>query len=209
MAFWLRVFTALALLAVSAVIPTRASIIQFSGTLAADQVVAGSTSTATGFALVSIDTTLFTITTDLSWSGLSGPADRAHLHSGPEGQPTDGIFFHEVLGLFDDSPTRTVACPWDTGSFTNCVPSTGFVEDVLQLDATDGYGFADFASLVAAFFQDGVFIDMHTELFPDGEIRTQLLPVSVPEPSILSLLLCPLLLVSGSRWRKFSNLSKA
>jgi len=44
-------------------------------------------------------------------------------------------------------------------------------EDVLQLSATDGYGFPDFASHVAALFSDGIHIDMHAQLFPEGEIR--------------------------------------
>jgi hypothetical protein len=45
-----------------------------SGNLDAAQVVdgGGSTSTATGFATVTIDTTLFTITTDLSWTRVDG-----------------------------------------------------------------------------------------------------------------------------------------
>ena len=78
----------------------------------ADQVVpsGGSTSTATGFATVLVDTSLFTITTNLSFQGLTGPADRAHLHDAPEGTPTDFSFEHEVLGLDDTSPARTVPC---------------------------------------------------------------------------------------------------
>jgi hypothetical protein len=199
MAIFLRFF-ALALLGFCTLSSAQASIIQFSGALSADQVVAGggSTSTASGFGLVTIDTTLFTITTDLSWSGLSGPADRAHLHNAAEGQVTDFTFEHELLGLDDNAPDRTVVCPF-SGTYVNCVPESGFTEDVLQLSATDGYGFPDFASLVAAFFADGIYIDMHTELFPEGEIRGQLFAVSVPEPSTLSLLVGVVLLICQAR----------
>jgi hypothetical protein len=210
MAISIRSFAALALWAAFALSPAQASILLFSGTLYAGQVVGGggSTSTATGSGLVAIDTTLFTITTDLSWSGLSGPTDRAHLHNAAAGQVTDQTFEHEVLGLDDSAPARTVVCPWDDGIYIKCVPATGSAEDVLQLSATDGYGFADFASLVAAFFQDGIYLDIHTQLFPDGEIRGQLFSFSVPEPSMLSLLACLALLAVGVWRRRWSVSSR-
>ena len=180
--------------------PAQADTITLSGSLDASQVVdgGGSTSTATGFAAVTIDTTLFTVTTDLSWTGLSGPTDRAHLHDAPEGQsrftPPYGLFFHEVLDDTTVPLSDQVACGFAGGGFlTNCAPSSGFVENVLQLSATNGYGYPDFASLVAAFERNGVYIDMHTQLYPEGEIRGQLLVPSVPEPASLAMLSAGLL----------------
>jgi hypothetical protein len=169
--------------------PVRANLLQFQASLDAAQVVAGSTSTATGSATVTIDTTLFTITTDLSWSGLSGPTDRAHLHNGPLGVSTNEQFFHDVLGEIGvDSPYRTVSCPWAaTNGFTSCAPTSGSLEDVLQLMGPgDGYGFPDFNTLVNAFENSGIYIDMHTQLYPEGEIRGQLSPVvaAVPGPIV-------------------------
>ena len=173
--------------------PAHASIDLFSANLDAGQVVAGggSTSTATGFAAVAIDTTLFTITSDLTWSGLSGPADRAHLHNGAAGQVTNLIFEHEILGL----DPRTEPCgSWNGSLFTNCAPATGSTHDVLQLSATDGYGFPNFNSLVTEFLQGNIYLDIHTQLYPKGEIRGQLSEVAVPEPSTISLLFCACLL---------------
>ena len=184
--------------------PALADTITLSGNLNASQVVdgGGSTSTATGFATVTIDTTLFTITTDLSWSGLSGPADRSHLHDAPAGQsrltPPNDNFFHEVLDDTSVPVSDQVTCGFTNGGLmTNCAPTTGTAHNVLQLSAGDGYaisavppatGFPDFASLVDAFVLDGVYIDMHTELYPEGEIRGQLLATSVPEPASLAML---------------------
>ena len=199
----LRSLSAIAVLAICASAPSRAAVIVFDGNLVADEVVptGGSTSTATGFATVTVDTSLFTITTDLSFEGLTGPADRAHLHNGPEGQRTDFTFEHEVLGLDDTSPARTIPCPWSTGGYANCVAATATIHDVLQLSAGDGYGFADFNSLLDAFEQDGVFIDVHTQMFPGGEIRGQLMP-SVPEPSTLALLCLGVLVLGIARRRR-------
>jgi len=201
-------FIAAAALGIIAGAPARADVIILSGILDAAQVIdgGGSTSTATGFATVAIDTTLFTITTDLSWTGLSGPADRSHLHDAPVGEsrftPPNNNFFHEVLD--DDSVPldMQVDCGDDFqggGFLTFCAPTDGDAHNVLQLSADDGYaisaengvGFADFAALTAAFVRDGVYIDMHTELYPEGEIRGQLLaatPSAVPEPATFTLL---------------------
>jgi hypothetical protein len=181
----------------------QATIILLSGNLDAAQVVdgGGSASTATGFATVMIDTTLFTITADLSWTGLTGPADRAHMHDAPAGQsrsvPPNDNFFHELLDDTSVPLADQVPCGFASGgSMTDCAPTTGTAHNVLQLSAGDGYaisamppgtGFPDFATLTAAFVRDGVYIDMHTELYPEGEIRGQLL-AAVPEPTTLALL---------------------
>ncbi|MCU1243708.1 MAG: hypothetical protein JWO71_4434 [Candidatus Acidoferrum typicum] len=171
------------------------TIITLSGNLNASQVVdgGGSTSTATGFGTVTIDATLFTITTDLSWTGLSGPADRAHLHDAPAGQsrftPPNNNFFHELLDDTSVPLSSQVACGFSGGGLmTNCAPATGTAHNVLQLSAGDGYGFPDFASLVSAFTSNGVYIDLHTALYPSGEIRGQLLTTPVPEPASLAIL---------------------
>jgi hypothetical protein len=175
--------------------PSQADLITLSGILDASQVVdgGGSTSTATGFGTVTIDTTLFTITTDLSWSGLSGPADRSHLHDAPEGvsrfTPPNDMFFHEIF--YDDtSVPLSEQVPCGSGlspvGLTDCAPPTGTAYNVLQLSVGDGYGFPDFASLTDAFLRDGVYIDIHTQLYPAGEIRGQLL-APVPEPASLGM----------------------
>lgn len=186
--------------------PGQASLIVLSGHLDASQVVDGiSTSTATGFGTVTIDTTLFTITTDLSWSGLSGPIDRSHLHDAPEGAsrftPPNNNFFHELLDDTSVPLAIQVPCGFVSGGLmTDCAPTTGSAHDVLYLSADDGYaafaeppglGFPDFATLTAAFERNGVYIDLHTELYPSGEIRGQLL--AAPEPASLAM-------VGGGLW---------
>jgi len=219
--------------------PAAASLIVLSGNLDASQVVAPvydsngnvvgststidghpvSTSTATGFATVTFDTVALTITTDLSWDGLSGNADRMHLHDAPPGisrlEPPNDRFFHEVIrpayfdgaNFFDSSVIGgTVLCggverpgvDWVPTNDT-CAPQTGELFDVLSLTAAyfapnspspeRVTGFPDFAALVSAATADGMFLDIHTELYPGGEIRGQLLYTStVPEPATLGLL---------------------
>lgn len=213
--------------------PARASLVVISGSLDASQVVAPvkdaagnvigststingqpvSTSTATGFATVTIDTVAQTITTDFSWSGLTGNADRAHLHDAPSGvtrllSPPNDRFFHEVINEILDDQGFIVGSTVDGGFVpcggvlidtpdqfwdptAPCAPSTGSLHDFLQLDAsrfdpTGQFGFTDFDALLTAFETDGMFLDIHTALYPGGEIRGQLL--FVPEPGSLALL---------------------
>jgi CHRD domain/PEP-CTERM motif len=178
--------------------PANATLYYYTAQLDAAQVVGvGSTSTATGSALVTVDDSQFTVTTDLTWSGLSGPADRAHLHFAPFGvsrsvaDPT-GLFFHEVI----DDPARTAG---DCGSsaFATCAPATGTSHDVLQLSVNDGYGAGlalgnstdSFADLILALNLGDIYIDMHTALYPEGEIRGQLGVAAVPEPSTWAMMI--------------------
>ena len=151
---------------------SSAHVIFFSGHLDASQVVGGTPSTAKGTAAVRIDTVAQTITTDLSWSGLSGPADRSHIHSGDPGTPTDDKFFHEVL----TPEARTVPCGWDSATFAECVPTSGSSHDVLNIAdyIPDPGACPDMQCIVDTAVPNGFFIDMHTQLYPGGEIRGQL-----------------------------------
>jgi hypothetical protein len=100
-------------------------------------------------------------------------------------------FFHEVI----DDPARTIAgCNL---GYTNCAPPSGNSHDVLQLAVDSGYGagFAlglltdSFADLILALNQGDIYVDMHTELYPSGEIRGQLGVAAVPEPSTWAMLI--------------------
>jgi hypothetical protein len=187
--------------------PARASIIVFDANLDAAQVVAGggSTSTATAIGKVYVDTALFSVTTDLSWTGLTGPADRAHLHNAAPGQTTDARFEHEVFGA-DGNPLRSVTCPWNT-FYLDCVPATGTVHNVGDASSVSFLvlGLPDFSAMLADFLQNGMYIDIHTQRYPLGEIRGQLIE-EVPEPATMGLLFLGLAAIAVSaRYREKDN----
>jgi hypothetical protein len=144
--------------------------------LDSSQPVAGSTSTATGVSVIQIDTASATMTSDIEWSGLTGPADRSHVHSGVKGAPADDLFWNEVIS----STYRTVPCPPEITGFSDCVPESAVVHEVEDIGGGTGCdpltGSADVQCIVDTARAGGLFIDVHTAQFVKGEIRGQFYP---------------------------------
>lgn len=150
----------------------RPNVVVLQGKLTAAQVVSDpkSASTATGKVIVRIDTVAATITTDMEWSGLSGPADRTHIHSGLFGQSRTDVIFHEIADT--DNVARTVDCSaW--GAYVNCLPASGSVHDVWDVSAGAG-DCPDVLCIADLALAQNTYVDIHTEAYAGGEIRAQL-----------------------------------
>ena len=161
-----------------------------------------SPSTATGFATVVFDDVALTITTNLSWTGLTGPTDRSHLHDAPPGAVSSDLFFHEVMFLAGSGPASSNSGSDFVDCFVGvlgCRDADGFVLDVLDVSSPfcDSYSLhpppcidahQNVIDLVSFAETSGLYIDIHTEQYPDGEIRGQLILAPVPEPASLLLL---------------------
>ncbi|HME71849.1 MAG TPA: CHRD domain-containing protein [Myxococcota bacterium] len=136
--------------------PAHAMLITFTATLDGSQQVPLNASTATGFGTVVLDDVADTMKVDLSWQGLSGPAIAAHIH-GPGAAGTNAA----ILFPFANVPA---------------VISGSMPEQMIPITP------AQIADLEAGLY----YMNIHTAMFPLGEIRGQL--TQVPEPGTLALI---------------------
>jgi hypothetical protein len=118
-------------------------------------------STATGTGSVDLNATEDSVSILLNWSGLTGPVTAAHIHG-----PADVNGFANVIPEFDFT-TLAMGQP-ATGSLNGGLP--------LVLPITP----AQVAELKAGLW----YFNIHTSMFPPGEIRGQI----VPEPGTMILL---------------------
>jgi hypothetical protein len=117
---------------------------------------------------LSIDKNSETLTYSLTYSGLAN-VTQAHIHFGKE-HVAGGIMVFFCTNLAN-GPAGTPACPDDTGgevTVTGTVMAAGVVGPTAQ-NITAG----DFAAVVAALASNTVYGNIHTKLFPAGEIRGQ------------------------------------
>lgn len=121
-------------------------------------------SAATGFFKATIDVENETITYELSYDGIASPA-QAHIHLG-QTSVNGGV------SAFLCSNTGTPgaqACPASPA----VVAGTLTAADVIG-PAGQGLAAGEFAELVAAIRKGVTYVNVHSALFPGGEIRGQL-----------------------------------
>ena len=120
---------------------------------------------------LSVDKAAQTLTYSLTYSGLAN-VTQAHIHFGKE-HVAGGIMVFFCTNL-DNGPAGTPACPDDTGgevTVTGTVTATGVVGPTAQ-----NIPVGDFEAVVAALASNTVYGNIHTKLFPAGEIRGQVHP---------------------------------
>ena len=107
------------------------------------------------------------ITYTLSYSGLEGTVTQAHIHFGAVAQ-SGGIsaFLCSNLG---NGPAGTQACPAAPGSVSGTITPTDIIGPAAQ-----GIAAGEFAELVRAIRAGTSYVNVHSTLYPAGEIRGQL-----------------------------------
>lgn len=150
-------------------------------------------STATGFATVTLDQVLNTLLVTESFSGLMGVATGAHIHCCAPATGTAGVAVD--FGGVNGFPLGV---------------TSGFYSHLFDLLNPLSYG-AGFLSaqgsvlnarntFVAGMLAGNTYANIHDAQFPAGEIRGQL--VATPEPATMGLLALGLLGIAGMRTRR-------
>jgi hypothetical protein len=121
----------------------------------------------TGRFLAQIDDAAQEITYTLSYTGLEAAVTQAHIHFGAAVQSGGiSVFLCTNQG---NGPAGTQACPPAPGTVTGVIGAA----DVLG-PAGQGIAAGEFAELVAAIRAGFAYVNVHSTLYPAGEIRGQL-----------------------------------
>ena len=123
--------------------------------------------TGTGEFQAKVDTSAQEITYTLSYAALEGNVTQAHIHLGGRAQSGGiSVFLCTNLG---NGPAGTQACPAAPATVSGTIRPG----DVIG-PAGQGITAGQFDELVAAMRADSTYVNVHSSLYPGGEIRAQL-----------------------------------
>lgn len=105
---------------------------------------------------------------DLQYSNLEGNITQAHIHLGQSGvNGAISVFLCTNLG---NGPAGTQPCPPSPGSITGTIRPA----DVTNGAAAQGLAAGQFDELVRAMRAGKTYVNIHTTMFPGGEVRSQI-----------------------------------
>ncbi len=104
----------------------------------------------------------------LSYSNLLGTVTQAHIHFAQKGVNGGIVIF--LCSNLGNGPAGTQACPADPGSVSGSVSA----DDVVAAAAAQGIAPGELGEVLRAMRNGITYVNVHTDLFPSGEIRGQL-----------------------------------
>ena len=137
---------------------------RFTTNLSGFHEVAGNSTTGEGRLTLTINDKDQTIDFKLTFKNLSGNPAAAHVHFG-QNHTNGGVMF-----FFCGGGPQNTACPAATeGTLTGTISATDIVGPAAQ-----GIAIGEFAEAIAAIRGGVAYGNIHTAMFPGGEIRGQL-----------------------------------
>lgn len=161
--------------------PAAATITVYSAQLSGGNENPPNASPGTGLAIVTIDDALDTMRVQEFFSGLLGATTASHIHCCAPAGSNAGVATQ--LPFFTGFPIGVTSGTYDN-TFDMTLTSS-FSSSFLT--ANGGTADSAFAALIAGLDAGNAYLNIHTNLFPGGEIRGQL--AAVPELSTWMLLL--------------------
>lgn len=115
---------------------------------------------------IAVDETAMTY--ELSYSGLRAPVRFAHIHLAQPGVNGGIIVFLCQTAGFPDPTGLAPTCPQE-GTVTGTLTAANVIGPTAQ-----GIAAGEFAALIAALRAGATYANVHSNLFPGGEIRGQI-----------------------------------
>jgi len=144
---------------------------RFKATLISYEEVPALSNTATGTFNMLIDFSDTSFSFQLSFAGVSGTgATQSHIHIGQKGV-NGGIMVFFCTNLGNSNSLGAPSCP-ENGT----VGGTITAANVGTAAAAQGIAAGEFAEVLKAIRAGTVYVNVHSSLFPGGEIRGQLVP---------------------------------
>jgi len=177
-------YVSFALLAMAALVmqaaPAGATLLFFDGTLAGTNEIPPNASPGTGSVVVVLDTTAQTLREEVTFSGLTTNATAAHIHCCIPQPANTGVA--TALPALPGFPLNVTSGTFDQ---TFSLLDSAFYNPAF-VTANGGTAASAAAALEAGIENNMTYFNIHTSMFPGGEIRSVLVPA--PEPASLALL---------------------
>jgi hypothetical protein len=156
-----------------------ATILTFDAVLSGTSEIPANASPGTGFAQVIVDDSLFTMSVSVTFSGLAGATTASHIHcciasgTGNVGvaTPFSGFPLGVTNGTYSNTFDMTLASSYNPTFVNGGTPASAFDALLAGLEAGESY------------------FNIHTNIFPGGEIRGNLQVAAVPEPSTWAMMI--------------------
>jgi CHRD domain-containing protein/PEP-CTERM motif-containing protein len=162
----------------------QASIITYTAILNGSSESPANASPGTGFAKVTVDSILHTLAVDVSFAGLTGTTTASHIHSATAVPGTGTAGVATTTPTFAGFPLGVTS-----GTYHNVLDMTQATSwNPAFITANGGTTASAEVALLAGLAADEAYLNIHTSIFPGGEIRGFLTPAAVPEPTSMLLL---------------------
>lgn len=124
---------------------------------------------ASGSFEADIDDASAMVTWRLTYENLEAPVEQAHIHLGQA--RTNGGVSAFLCSSLDDAPADVQSCPDGPAEVTGTIMAEQVVGPENQ-----GISEGEFEELVSAIRARAAYVNVHSSMFPAGEVRGQLVP---------------------------------